>query len=216
MGGFLGRIFNRGQQPAPAPVNRAADITQQDQAVLDLKLQRNKLKMYQTKLEGQMEKEREFAKQLLRDGKRDKAKLLLKKKKYTESLLEKTDGQLSNLEQLVDNIEYAQMEVRVADGLRSGNEALSILHKIMSIEDVEKLMADTQDAVEYQREIDELLGTQLTQEDEESLLRELDDITRGEEDRLIERLPEVPSRGAEVSPVTTAAKQPEKRTAVAT
>ena len=216
MGALLARIFNRDQQAAPAPVNRAADVTRQDQAVLDLKLQRDKLQRYQRKLGAQMEKERELAKKLLRDGKRDKAKLLLKKRKYTESLLDKTDGQLSNLEQMVGNLEYAQIEIKVVEGLKSGNEALNELHKIISIDDVEKLMADTQDAVEYQREIDELLGTQLTQEDEESLLRELDEITKGEEDRLIERLPEVPSGGAEISPVRTAVKQPEKRTAVAT
>ena len=217
MGGFLARLFNRGQEEAPQRINRSADITQQDQAVLDLKRQRDSLKKYQRKLEAQMEKERELAKQLLRDGKRDKAKLLLKKKKYTESLLEKTDGQLSNLETMVGNLEYAQIEMQVVDGLKTGNEALTMLHQIMSIDDVEKLMADTQDAIEYQREIDELLGTNLTQEDEESLLRELDLITQGEDDRLNERLPEAPTGGLEdeIAPVRAASKPAEKRTAVA-
>lgn len=218
MGGILARLFNRGHEEAPQRINRSADITQQDQAVLDLKRQRDSLKKYQRRLEAQMEKERDLAKQLLRDGKRDKAKLLLKKKKYTESLLEKTDGQLSNLETMVGNLEYAQIEMQVVDGLKSGNEALTMLHQIMSIDDVEKLMADTQDAIEYQKEIDELLGTNLTQEDEESLLRELDQITQGEDDRLIERLPEAPTGGLEdeIAPVRAASKPAEKRTAVAT
>ena len=216
MGGFLNRVFNRNHEPTAAPVNRAADVSQQDQAVLDLKRQRDKLQKVQKKLAAQMEKERERAKELLRDGKRDKAKLLLQKKKYTESLLEKTDGQLSNLEQMVGNVVFAQIELEVVEGLKKGNEALNTLHKIMSLEDVETLMANTQDAVDYQREIDELLGTQLTQDDEESLLRELDQIVQGDEDRLIERLPEVPSGGADISPVRSAAKQPEKKVAVAT
>ena len=217
MGGILARLFNRGHEEAPPRINRSADITQQDQAVLDLKRQRDSLKKYQRKLEAQMEKERELAKQLLRDGKRDKAKLLLKKKKYTESLLEKTDGQLSNLETMVGNLEYAQIEMQVVDGLKSGNEALTMLHNIMSIDDVEKLMADTQDAIEYQKEIDELLGTNLTHEDEESLLRELDLITQ-EDDKLIDRLPEAPTGGLEdeIAPVPAVSKPAEKRTAVAT
>ncbi|KAI6655062.1 Charged multivesicular body protein 6-like [Oopsacas minuta] len=218
MGALLARIFNRDQQNAPPPINRAHDVSQQDQAVLDLKLQRDKLKRYQNKLEIQMEKERELAKKLLRDGKRDKAKLLLKKKKYTESLLEKTDGQLSNLETMVGNLEYAQIEMKVVEGLKSGNEALTMLHKIMSIEDVESLIADTQDAIEYQKEIDELLGTRLTQEDEESLLKELEQITQGEDEALINQLPAAPVGGLEdeIAPVRGASKQPEKRTAIAT
>ena len=80
-----------------------------------------------------------------------KAKLLLKKKRYLESLLEKTDQQLENLQQMVDNIEFTQIELKVVEGLKTGNECLQQMHKIMSLEDVEQVMADTQEAIEYQR-----------------------------------------------------------------
>lgn len=36
-------------------------------------------------------------------------------------------------------------------GLRQGNEVLSQIHKEMRIEDVEKLMSETKEAIEYQR-----------------------------------------------------------------
>ena len=61
---------------------------------------------------------------------RRKAKLLLKKKRFLEGLLEKTDTQLENLQQMVDTVEFTQIEVKVADGLKQGNEALSQLHKV--------------------------------------------------------------------------------------
>ena len=211
----MARLFRRDTAPDPPVVNRANEVSQQDQAVLNLKLQRDKLKKLQKKIEEQVGKERELAKELLRDGKRDKAKLLLKKKKYLESLLEKTDGQLDNLETMVGKIEYAQIELKVVEGLRSGNEALEQMHKIMSIEAVELLMANTEDAIEYQGEIDRLLGTQLTQDDEEALLLELDQITRGDEAQLLERLPDAPTGTPEIEPVRSASKQPEKRTAIA-
>ena len=41
-----------------------------------------------------MEKEKELAKKLLKEGKKDRAKLLLRKKKFQEGLLDKTDAQL--------------------------------------------------------------------------------------------------------------------------
>ena len=80
-----------------------------------------------------------------------KAKLLLKKKRYLESLLDKTDTQMDNLQQMVENIEFAQIELKVVEGLKTGNACLEEMHKIMSIEDVEKIMAETEDAIEYQR-----------------------------------------------------------------
>ena len=61
---------------------------------------------------------------------RRKAKLLLKKKRYFESTLEKTDQQLDNLQGLVENIEYAQVEMKVVDGLKQGNECLKQMHKV--------------------------------------------------------------------------------------
>lgn len=45
--------------------------------------------------------------------KRRKAKLLLRKKKYQEGLLDRTDGQLDNLERLVQDLEFAQVEKQV-------------------------------------------------------------------------------------------------------
>lgn len=77
--------------------------------------------------------------------------MLLKKKRYLESLLDKTDQQLDNLLQMVDNIEFAQVELKVVEGLKTGNRCLEELHKIMSLENVEEIMADTQEAIEYQR-----------------------------------------------------------------
>ncbi len=46
-------------------------------------------------------REVEAAKKLLGDGKKPQALLALKKKKYQEGLIEKSEGQLTNLEQMV-------------------------------------------------------------------------------------------------------------------
>ena len=61
-----------------------------------------------------------------------RAKLLLKKKRYLESLLDKTDTQLDNLEQMVENIEFTQIEMKVVEGLKQGNECLEQMHKVWS------------------------------------------------------------------------------------
>jgi hypothetical protein len=42
-----------------------------------------------------------------------RAKLLLRKKRFQEQILQKTDGQLENLERLVHDLEFSQIEVQV-------------------------------------------------------------------------------------------------------
>ncbi|KAJ6621619.1 Snf7 family [Mycena sp. CBHHK59/15] len=148
-------------------------ITPQDRAILDLKLQRDKLKQYQKKIQVVLEREHAIAKTHLATGQKDRAMIALRRRKYQQSLLIKTDGQLETLEELVSTIEFSLVEVSVLHGLKQGNEVLKEIHKEMSIESVEKLMDETQEAREYQREIGELLANNLTADEEDAVQDEL-------------------------------------------
>ncbi|KAG2204742.1 hypothetical protein INT46_008325 [Mucor plumbeus] len=165
-------------------------VTSQDRAVLDLKVQRDKLKRYQKKVNVVIDKEVEAAKLALQQGNKQKALLALKKKKYQVQLLEKTDQQLMNLEELTHSIEYALVEKQVLEGLKHGNDVLSEIHKETSVEAVEKLMDDTADAIAYQNEIDEMLNGLISAEDEEEIMKELDELR---EQEINSELPNVPS-----------------------
>ncbi|XP_077384736.1 charged multivesicular body protein 6-like [Festucalex cinctus] len=169
--------------------SRPSRVTEQDKAVLQLKQQRDKLKQYQKRITLQLDKERLLAKQLLKDGRKEKALLLLKKKRYQDQLLDKTENQISNLERMVQDIEFMQIEMKVIEGLKVGNDCLKSMHQIMSIEDVERILDETHESIEYQKQIDEMLAGALTQEDEDAVLAELEAITQGED----VTLPEVPT-----------------------
>ncbi|XP_077412110.1 charged multivesicular body protein 6-like isoform X3 [Vanacampus margaritifer] len=163
---------------------------------MQLKQQRDKLKQYQKRITLQLDKERLLAKQLLKDGRKEKALLLLKKKRYQDQLLDKTENQISNLERMVQDIEFLQIEMKVIEGLKVGNDCLKSMHQIMSIEDVERILDETHESIEYQKQIDEMLSGALTQEDEDAVLAELEAITQGEDVTLTEvptePLPDVP------------------------
>lgn len=191
----MGNLFGR---------KKRSRVTEQDKAVLQLKQQRDKLKQYQKRIGIQLEKEREFARQLLRGGKKEKAKLLLKKKRYQEQLLDKTEVQISNLEQMVQNIEFAQIELKVIEGLKIGNDCLNKMHEVMSLEEVERIMDETQEAIEYQRQIDDILAGGFSQDDEDAILAELDAITQEEVELPevpAEPLPNIPAREKDREPV---------------
>ncbi|KAG1784073.1 Snf7 family [Suillus placidus] len=148
-------------------------VTAHDRAILDLKLQRDKLKQYQKKIQVVLDREHEIAKVHLATGQKDRAVIALRRRKYQQSLLLKTDSQLENLEQLVSTIEFSLVELSVLHGLKQGNEVLQEIHREMSIESVEKLMDETQEAREYQREIGDLLANRLTHEEEDAVQAEL-------------------------------------------
>ena len=85
--------------------------------------------------------------------------------------------------------------------MKVGNENLKRLHSLMSVEDVEKILDETREGVEYQKEIDDLLSGSLTDEDEEAVQAELDALTDGDD----VQLPSVP----ETEVPTAAAAEPE-------
>lgn len=136
----------------------------------------------------------------------------MRKKKFQEGLIDKTEGQLENIEQMVcfslftypesfgrhidmdtkncnslycfpytlqvHDLEYTQIESQVLEGLKKGNESLKKMHELVSLEDVEKIMDETSDAVEYQRQISDLLTGGLSESDESEVHMYMDIIKR--------------------------------------
>jgi charged multivesicular body protein 6 len=110
----------------------------------------------------------------LQKGNKTGALIALKKKKYQENLLTKTENQLLTLEELTSAIEFALVEAQVMKGLATGNATLKALQAETSLEAVQNLMDDTADAISYQNEIDQALSSQLSESDQQEIEAELD------------------------------------------
>ncbi|KAK7844659.1 vacuolar protein sorting-associated protein 20 like protein 2 [Quercus suber] len=96
-------------------------ITEVDRAILSLKTQRRKLADYQRQLDAVIEAEKQAAKDLIREKRKDRALLALKKKKTQEELLKQVDAWLINVEQ---------------------QEINAILGEKLSAEDEEEILAE--------------------------------------------------------------------------
>ncbi|KAF8331494.1 charged multivesicular body protein 6-B [Cantharellus anzutake] len=189
-------------------------VTAQDRAVLDLKNQRDKLRRYQKQIQHVLDREQAIAKEALAAGKKDRALTALRRRKYQEGLLSKTDAQLETLQGLVSSIEFSLVQRDVLHGLKLGNHVLSELHRQMKIEDVEKLMSETADGIAYQKEINELLMNEITNEEEDAVQEEL---ARLEREALPQRtqtegihLPDVPATEPERQTEDATAASPER------
>ncbi|KAL1973135.1 hypothetical protein VTN31DRAFT_6677 [Thermomyces dupontii] len=165
-------------------------ITPQDKAILDLKTQRDKLHQYQKKITILTTRETEIAKECLARNDRRRALLALRRKKYQESLLAKTDAQLAQLEQLTSQVEFALVQKDVLFGLQQGTKVLQEIHREMGgLEAVEKLMGETEEARAYQEEISRMLAGQMSNQDEDEVEDELETLEREVRG---EQLPDVP------------------------
>ncbi|KAM0556036.1 hypothetical protein ACHAPJ_006017 [Fusarium lateritium] len=171
----------------------ASKVTAQDKAILDMKNQRDKLHQYQRRITVLTDKETEIAKQMLAKNDKKRALLALRRKKYQESLLAKTDAQLAQLEKLTNDVEFALIQKDVVFGLQQGTKVLKEIHTEMGgIEHVEKLMGETADAIAYQQEVSDMLGGRISNQDEQDVEDELEAL-EAELAGPTEELPSVPN-----------------------
>ncbi|KAM0248675.1 hypothetical protein ACHAQJ_009349 [Trichoderma viride] len=181
---------------------KQSKITDQDKdsrAILDMKIQRDRLHQYQRRITVLTDRETEIARQMLAKGDKKRALLALRRKKYQESLLTKTDAQLEQLEKLTASVEFAQIQKDVIFGLQQGTKVLSEIHAEMGgIEHVEKLMGENAEAIAYQNEISEMLGTRISAQDEEEVEDELAAL-EAEMSGVNQKLPTVPNAQLPVS-----------------
>lgn len=116
-----------------------------------MKNQRDKLHQYQKRITIITNREKEIAKECLRSGDKKRALLALRKKKYQESLLAKTDQQLAQLETLTSDVEFALVQNDVVFGLQQGTKVLKEIHKEMGgLERVELILGENEEAQAYQ------------------------------------------------------------------
>ncbi|KAK2736002.1 Vacuolar protein sorting-associated protein 20 [Myotisia sp. PD_48] len=167
-------------------------ISAQDKAILDLKNQRDKLHQYQRRIAVLTDRETEIARKCIARNDRPRALLALRRKKYQQSLLSKTDAQLEQLEKLTSNVEFALVQKDVLFGLSQGTKVLQAIHKEMGgLEGVEKLMGETEEAKAYQEEISQMISGQISNQDEDEVEEELLDLEQQVTSRL--NLPSVPA-----------------------
>ena len=144
-----------------------------------------------------------------------RALLLLRKKRYMESLLDQSDGQLMNIEQMVQTIEFQEMQIDIVERLKVGNEALRKLNEALDIEQIEDILEETKEGAEKQKEISRLFAGQAgdeVEQNEDELLKELNELTGGD----VEKEPQLPEVSKEPIQIETAepeeADEPVKRT----
>uniref|UniRef100_A0A0N4ZI13 Charged multivesicular body protein 6 n=1 Tax=Parastrongyloides trichosuri TaxID=131310 RepID=A0A0N4ZI13_PARTI len=204
----MGAIFTKSKKK---PTLHDEYVTSQDQAILDLKIQRDKMKTYIKKSEKTIVHDKELARELLKKGMKDRALLMLKKKKYLEGMIEKTEKQLDTIQRMVNDIEFATIQADVVNKLRTGNEALKQINQLFDLDEIDKIMEETKEGALYQEEISNMLSGAFTSQDEEDLEKELEKLTQQQLDEQLINLPTHFDNNIETTTKITKEKDVEKK-----
>ncbi|KAI7845086.1 hypothetical protein COHA_001451 [Chlorella ohadii] len=177
------------------------EINDVDRAVLTLKSQARKLEQQRARIQGDIDRERQIAKELIAQGRKDRALLALKRRKLQEGQAERLDGWLLNVQGMLLNIETTKSQQQLFTALKEGNKAMKEMQQAMPLEEVDKLMQDNADAKAYADSLNQMLGESLNPEQQEAAEAELEELEKQmlEEQRL--EMPAVPGRPLPAAPV---------------
>ena len=128
---------------------------------------------FDLKLDKDSEKLTEQAKQLIRAQQKNRALLVIKLRRFKEAEANKVDGELMTVLEMIETVEWEHANMEVLRALKAGTASLNKLHEEMSLDDVSDLLDETNEAIEMENQINEMLAEQMNIGNDEELEREL-------------------------------------------
>ena len=164
-------------------------INQEEKALLDCKMTRDKIKTYIKRLERNANLKKEKAKDALRAKNKDRAKYNLKLSKMYQEQIKTADAQLTMLEEQIANIEQATTQRDAMKVLEKGNEVLKNLQSECNIEKWEKISDDMQDIKDQQDEINQFFRDRNMNDVDDDVEEEMNKLMESEKNEIENELP---------------------------
>ena len=158
MGSLFSRKKDAGKGSAATSSGNQKPVLEVDRAVLQLKMMRDKLTQYQRRMEDTLAFEKESASRMLQEGHRDRAILLLKRRKFQQKLLQDSLFKLENLSTMVSTLEQTHMDAEVLRCMEDGTTTLKHLQSQLGLDRAQEIMSNAMDAIALEEEISTVLG----------------------------------------------------------
>ena len=139
------------------PKSRTMKLDKQEQAIMDCKITRDKIKAYSKRLDKNEKTRKEKAKDALRNKDKDKARIFLMQAKLYREQVTVANGQLIMIEEQIIQIESAKLQKEAIVVLQQGNKILKELSEAVNIEQWEKIADDMNEVKQQQDEIGNFL-----------------------------------------------------------
>lgn len=157
---LLAQHQDRLHRPNGSPsVNSTPRILEADRTILTLKLQRDELTMYKGRLAQIQRREEKILRRLVLNGKREAAKVLLKKRRFQKYILEESEREvISILHQTDDHSKFFQIKQMADHCIERNSDTMKRIQMLLSLEHVEDiLLEETPNGRQKLVEMDRLL-----------------------------------------------------------
>ena len=151
------------------PKSNTTKINEEERALLNCKLCRDKIKKYIKSLEKNVALKKEQAKEALKNKNRDRARFFMRQGKMYEEQIKSSDGQLQMIETQITQIENAQNQKDVFTVLKEGNDVLKKLQEEVNVEKMQEVADDLDDLKEKNDELTQFFKDRGIEENEEEL-----------------------------------------------
>ena len=151
------------------PKSNTTKINEEERALLNCKLCRDKIKKYIKSLEKNASLKKEQAKEALKNKNRDRARFFMRQGKMYEEQIKSSDGQLQMIETQITQIENAQNQKDVFTVLKEGNAALKKLQEEVNVEKMQEIADDLDDLKEKNDELTQFFKDRGIEENEQEL-----------------------------------------------
>lgn len=148
------------KQKAP-PQPQAPALTPYEQGQLELKRQRDRCDKYQKRADFEIDACLKKAKAAKDAGNKDAALNFLKLKKLKEKQRTDVQTQLYNLEMLLLKLEEQKANIDTFKAMEAGSKVLKGMQEALPIERAEAIMEQTQEALDYVHEIEEIFTREI-------------------------------------------------------
>ena len=148
-------------------------LDNQESAILDCKMCRDKIKKYIKSLEKNAALKKEKAKEALKAKNKDREKMNLRMEKMYREQIKSAEGQLEMIETQISQIESAQSQKDALEVLKQGNEVLQNLQKEVNAEKFQEVADDLDELKQQNDELTEFFKARGIEE-EEDVNNELD------------------------------------------
>ena len=155
------------------PTSRTAKINQEEKALLDCKICRDKIKKYIKSLEKNSSLKKQKAKEALQNKNKDRARLYMRQSKMYQEQIKTAEGQLEMIETQITQIETAQSHRDVFNVLKQGNDILKKLQDEVNVEKMQEISDDLNELKEQNDEITQFFKDRGIEENDEELDDEL-------------------------------------------
>lgn len=170
----MGGLFSNCDKKKEKEEKQSSRVDEADQLRIDLQSRKRQVNDYVKRMNEKITSCQKQAQAYLKTKNKSRAIMALKLKKIYNAEIDKAQGMVNMLERSIMDLDSTQINSQVYEVLKDGNKMIKELQAKVSIEDLEQIKEDSEEAAALNKEISDFMSAKSL--DDNVFLQELDKI----------------------------------------